>query len=405
MTEPIVLDEYETVAALLTLEEVAVLRKLVGSRLSITASDIAGEWVIRATSYVGTVVVGPVRVLVRPKVSNANLFHLLEAGGTPLEVRPEMFEYQRTGDLVPSFATFYARVAESALGRGMHRAYEEQEDLLVTIRGRLAVENLPRQAGLALPVPCRYDEHTADVPLNRIVKAATSRLSRLRGVTSTTRAALASILARFEEVSPLAGSELRTPTIFNRLNNHYRPVERLARMVLLGSSFLDLVGDAEAGAFLVNMNAVFEEFVEARLHDYLLGRLQVEGQQARWLDSGHRVVHMMPDLTFRKDGVALFVGDTKYKLLIDEEKGRNPDYYQLLAYTTALGVAEGILVYCHDEGSAPHSIIVEHVGKRLFVRGIRLEGTPTDVDAQLRSLADWIADRCSLQAMARARVA
>ena len=165
-------------------------------------------------------------------------------------------------------------------------------------------------------------------------------------------------------------------------------------MVLHGSTLLDLVGDAEAGAFLVNMNAVFEEFVEARLTEYLLGNLQVEGQRTRWLDSGHRVVQLVPDLIFRRTGRTLFVGDTKYKLLADEEKGRNPDYYQLLSYTTALNVPEGLLVYCHDDGTPPHSIVVEHVGTQLFVSGIRLEGTPRDVDAQLRTLADWIADRC-----------
>ena len=394
MNDAIVLDEYESAVTPLTLDDVAALRALVGSRLSVTAADTPGEWVIRASSYVGTVVAGAVRVLVRPKVSNANLFHLLEAGGQALDVRPEAFEYEQTGDLVPSFATFFARVAETALGRGVHRAYDEREEPVLAIRGRVAVATQQRQIGLPLPVACRYDEYTADVPLNRIIKAAATRLSRLRGVTSTTRSALASILTRLEEVSSLQGPDLRLPTVFNRLNTHYRPVERLARMVLQGSSLLDLVGDAEAGAFLVNMNTVFEEFVEARLTEYLLGNLQVEGQRTRWLDSGHRVVQLVPDLIFRRAGRPLFVGDTKYKLLADEEKGRNPDYYQLLAYTTALNVPEGLLVYCHDDGTPPHSIVVEHVGTRLFVRGIRLDGTPPDVDAQLRTLADWIAERC-----------
>ena len=394
MNDTIVLDEYESAVTPLSLDDVAALRALVGSRLSVTAADTPGDWVIRASSYVGTVVVGAVRVLVRPKVSNANLFHLLEAGGQALDVRPEAFEYEKTGDLMPSFATFFARLAETALGRGVHRAYDEREEPVLTIRGRVAVATQQRQIGLPLPIVCRYDEYTADVPLNRIVKAAATRLSRLRGVTSTTRSALASILARLEEVSSLQGPDLRLPTVFNRLNTHYRPVERLARMVLHGSTLLDLVGDAEAGAFLVNMNAVFEEFVEARLTEYLLGNLQVEGQRTRWLDSGHRVVQLVPDLIFRRTGRPLFVGDTKYKLLADEEKGRNPDYYQLLSYTTALNVPEGLLVYCHDDGTPPHSIVVEHVGTQLFVKGIRLEGTPRDVDAQLRTLADWIADRC-----------
>lgn len=392
--DPIVLDEYESSVVALSTEEVAGLRALTGTRLSITAADTPGEWVIRATAHVGTVVLGGVRILIRPKVSNANLFHLLEAGGDALSVRPEAFEYDRTSDLVPSFATFFARVAEAALGRGVHRAYEEREEPLVALRGRVATAAVQRQLGLSVPVTCRFDDYTADVVLNRIIKAATDRLRRLRGVTSTTRAALASILVRLEEVSPLQGLELRTATRFNRLNMHYRAAERLARMVLQGSSLMDLVGDAEAGAFLVNMNALFEEFVEARLREYLLGRMQVEGQAKRWLDTGHRVVQIVPDLIFSRGGPPLYVGDTKYKLLVDEDRGRNPDYYQLLAYTTALDVHEGVLIYCHDDGIAPQPIVVENTGTRLFVRGIRLDGTPAEVDGQLRDLADWVVERC-----------
>lgn len=395
MEEPIVLDEYESAVVRLSVEEVAGLRALAGPRLSINAADTPGEWVIKATANVGTVVLGAVRVLIRPKVSNANLFHLLEASGDALNVRPEAFEYDRTGDLVPSFATFFARVAETALGRGVHRAYEQREEPLLALRGRIAVAAQQRRLGLPLPVACRFDEYTADVPLNRIVKAATERLRRLRGVTSTTRTALASILGQLEEVSPMRGAELRTATVFNRLNMHYRSAERLARMVLQGSSLLDLVGDAEAGAFLVNMNALFEEFVEARLRDYLLGRLQVEGQTKRWLDSGRHVVQIVPDLVFTRGGPPLYVGDTKYKLLMDDERGRNPDYYQLLAYTTALDVREGVLIYCHDDGIAPQPIVVEHADTRLFVRGVRLDGTPAELDGQLRDLADWLVARCA----------
>lgn len=393
--EPVVLDEYESTIVPLSVEEVAGLQALAGPRLSITAADAPGQWVIRATAHVGTVVFRTVRVLIRPKVSNANLFHLLEAGGDALGVRPEAFEYERTSDLVPSFATFFVRVVETALGRGVHRAYEERDEALFALRGRIAMAAQQRRLGLPLPAACRFDEYTADVALNRIIKAAAERLRRLRGVTSTTRAALGSILGRLEAVSPLCGSELRAPTVFNRLNMHYRSAERLARMVLQGSSLLDLVGDAEAGAFLVNMNALFEEFVEARLRGYLLGRLQVLGQATRWLDSGHRVVRIVPDLVFTGADSVLYVGDAKYKLLVDEQGGRNTDYYQLLAYTTALDLREGVLVYCHDDGIAPQPIVVEHAGTQLFVRGVRLDGTPAEVDGQPRDLADWLVGRCA----------
>ena len=110
MNDAIVLDEYESTVTPLSLDDVAALRALVGFRLSVTAADTPGDWVIRASSYVGTVVVGAVRVLVRPKVSNSQpVSYSSRQVGPALDVRPEAFDYDAgPGDLVPAFATFFA---------------------------------------------------------------------------------------------------------------------------------------------------------------------------------------------------------------------------------------------------------------------------------------------------------
>jgi 5-methylcytosine-specific restriction enzyme subunit McrC len=52
-------------------------------------------------------------------------------------------------------------------------------------------------------------------------------------------------------------------------------------------------------------------------------------------------VRMKPDLEFRRQGTTAYVGDIKYKLTADA-RARNADYYQLLAYTTAMDLPEGV---------------------------------------------------------------
>ena len=47
-------------------------------------------------------------------------------------------------------------------------------------------------------------------------------------------------------------------------------------------------------------------------------------------------------------GRTRFVADIKYKLTDDSAGGSNADLYQLLAYTTALDLPEGMLIYCLD---------------------------------------------------------
>ena len=153
-----------------------------------------------------------------------------------------MFDYDRTSDLVPSFATFFARHLEQALAQGIPRAYQEQQERMSGIRGRI---DLPAQqclAGLPLPVECRFDDYTADIPLNRILRGAAGRLLRLPGVTTTTRQALQRLAARLAEASSPTSVDLRSETVFTRLNVHCRPAERLARMVLGNSSLLDAAG-------------------------------------------------------------------------------------------------------------------------------------------------------------------
>ncbi|MGZ4790364.1 MAG: 5-methylcytosine restriction system specificity protein McrC, partial [Ilumatobacteraceae bacterium] len=162
--------------------------------------------------------------------------------------------------------------------------------------------------------------------------------------------------------------------------------------ILDGTAIVDRLGGRTAGVFFVNMNVVFERFVEARLRQCLRGRVRVEGQAISTLDD-HRHVAIQPDLVFRDAGRALFVGDAKYKLA-EQGIGRQSDYYQLLAYTTAYAVGEGVLIYCRDDGAPPAAeVVVRHSGARLHTRAVYLGSSPKEIDLQLAAIAEWIANR------------
>jgi 5-methylcytosine-specific restriction enzyme subunit McrC len=122
--------EYGGAEAELSFEKVSALARLAGHRLTVLPGRAPGRWRIKASSYVGTVVTPELKVLVVPKVATANLFHLLEAGGRPLAVGAETYDYDTTGDLMPSFATFYARHLEIALGHGLPRGYRGHDERL-----------------------------------------------------------------------------------------------------------------------------------------------------------------------------------------------------------------------------------------------------------------------------------
>ena len=389
--EPVVISEYGTAEVDLEAEAVVQLRRVVGTRLTVTPTERTDRWELRAGSHVGTVVVPGLRLLIRPKVEAANLFHMLEAGGSALGIGAGIFDYQQTHDLLPAFATFYARLLERTFARGIARQYLQQEDRLVTIRGRVDTKAQLRLAGLSLPVACTFDDYTSDIALNRLVRAAADRLLRLPGVTTPTRYALSALAARLEEVTALRTQDVETPTVFNRLNRHYEPVERLARLVLAGSTINEHAGATAAGTFLIDMNRLFEEFVESRLSRSLLGRLDVRGQYPTALDR-QGLVPMRPDLVFLDSGRVVYVADSKYKVTATGF-GREADYYQLLAYVTGLGLREGVLVYCHHDGAAPKRVAVRNTDVALHTWPIRLTGTPQQLDDEVATLAGWIFER------------
>ncbi len=105
-------------------------------------------------------------------------------------------------------------------------------------------------------------------------------------------------------------------------------------------------------------------------------------------------MRIRPDLCLvdRSSNRPLLVGDIKYKLAKDG-RGRATDYQQLLAYTTAMGLAEGVLIYCHSSGATGSHITVRNTHQTLYIRTLDLSGTPAEVEGQLDELAAWILTR------------
>jgi 5-methylcytosine-specific restriction enzyme subunit McrC len=182
----------------------------------------------------------------------------------------------------------------------------------------------------------------------------------------------------------------------NRLNVHYEPALRLARLLLENLTLVDQRGGTTASSFLVDMNQLFERFVTERLRRALRGRLEVRSQTLAHLGEG-RQVPMRPDLEFRRRGRTVYVADIKYKLTADA-RARTADYYQLLAYTTALDLPEGVLIYCLADGGQPErTVTVRHAGKRLHTRAIDLTGSASEVASETELLASWVSSQASVR--------
>jgi 5-methylcytosine-specific restriction enzyme subunit McrC len=204
------------------------------------------------------------------------------------------------------------------------------------------------------------------------------------------RQALREFDLALQNVSLIQFSSQNVPVVqFTRLNQRYRPAIMLARLILRATSFDLGSGAVAASEFLVDMNSVFEDFVTAALGEALGKKgLRLESQDDRLrLDLGNRI-RLVPDLAVWQAGRCLFVGDVKYKRT-EWNRGRNPDLYQLLAYTVAADLPNGVLLYAKgEEHPGRHSI--RHAGKELRVEALDLEAPPESLLQQIGSIAQTV---------------
>ena len=144
-----------------------------------------------------------------------------------------------------------------------------------------------------------------------------------------------------------------------------------------------------AAAFLLDMSKVFETFVVTALREELGLTDRQFPQEARGrrlhLDAGKRLV-LKPDLSWWEAGECLFVGDVKYKRTPETSGVLHPDVYQLLAYTTATGLPDGLLVYAAAAGEAQENVYrVAAADKDLQTVNLDLDQEPDAASATTTS--------------------
>jgi 5-methylcytosine-specific restriction enzyme subunit McrC len=390
----VVLYEHSTVEQALPDRTARALAAVAPDALTVAPAPRPGMWRISAGRYVGSVTVDGVRVLIRPKIRAENVFLFLGAGLPQAAWRSEAFDYATHGDLLPAVLAFFARTVETTLATGLLRSYRERLERLATVRGRIDFAGQLRRGALDLPVQCRFDDYTADIAENRYLRAGVRRALRFPQLPPADRRRLLRSLVAMEDAADTAPApDAIDRIVFTRLNLHYRPMLRLAEVVLRHLSLVDIEGRRSASAFLVDMPDLFERFVTEQLTTRLRGRLLVDSQTDRRLDVGGRI-SLRPDLEFRLAAQVVGVADIKYKLT-DDARARGDDYRQLLAYTVALGLDDGVLIYCRPTGGRTEgTATVVRSGTRLHIVAINAGGVPASVLTEIDALADAVVARC-----------
>ena len=346
------LREYKTEEVGLSARELRALRTH-RKELALTIEPADDDaWGLTPASTVGALEIEDIlSVSIRPKLDIARVLFLASYALGEFKLADlDSFDFPEEHHPVEAVAFLFADAARRAFARGLLHGYRTEEEALLTVRGRIRFdEQIRKRFGVPLPAEVRYDDFTEDIPENQLVKAATHVLGAMRLRDPKSRALLGRAAATLENVSLVHFPPESVPEItFNRLNGHYRQVIGLSRLILRHAMVETGRGRVRAPGFLMDMNRVFEGFVRRALREKLqLTEREFPANKQRPFDRNDNI-RIEPDLSWWKAGTCVFAGDAKYKP-IKYQHAPNADVYQLLAYSTALDLPGGILIYAKGE--------------------------------------------------------
>lgn len=261
-----------------------------------------------------------------------------------------------------------------AVRQGMPRRYVGHEDDLPALRGRL---DLMRQfttlAANPAQLACRFDALSHDIALNRIMKAAITRLGRIARSADNQRR-LRELAFAYADITEVPVSALRwDQVVLDRTNERWRELINLAKL-LLGERFQTTSAGGQAGfSLLFEMNMLFEAYIARMLARGLAGtglRVVAQGGRRYCLEtedaSRRQLFQTRPDILIKRDDdVIVQVIDTKWKRItarIDDAKQgvSQSDVYQMMAYGQLYGCPRLTLLYPHHAELGDTALSVSH---------------------------------------------
>ena len=353
--------------------------------------QLTSEGQLRTSNFskVGFIRHGNSLVRIEPKISIRKVLQLISPTLEDVQILSEQVEISESDDWTHALTEFFISASNVALALGPLHGYRGVTEAANLVKGRIDFSRqLKRNPGRPIPIEIDFDEFSPDIPENRIILTALQVLLTRFPLDVDQRNRLFELQYVLAAVTPIEHHK-RIPTVtLTSLNNHYGPALRIAELIL-GFQGLDAdVGETSASSFLLDMERIFEKYLENRFsilseEGSQIFRAQGSGES---LDRGG-LVGIRPDYLWFEGGKATGVADAKYKVFSTKASVPNDDVYQMVTYCTRYGLHKGYLIYA----SSPNfSIDVEGSAITIEVRGVDLSLELPEIEEQIAALLDEV---------------
>jgi 5-methylcytosine-specific restriction enzyme subunit McrC len=321
-------------------------------------------------------------VTIAPKVSTARIIRMLAYVydfGDGDFFKDEDVHYSKDHLLFEPFVSLFADLTERRIRRGLFQDYIRREENLAVLKGRLLFNPHLRDNYLRRPERafCAYYENTCDIEDNQIIRWTISRIPTALFSGPVARR----LVANFHQMDPVSLLEPASNVFgrrhYHRLNDDYRRLHNLCRLLLDGCSFSEQVGDVRFRGFLIDMNVLFEKFVTnafIKMGRKLPGMPLTIGSQDSTLLSQPGSIYRLkikPDITVRAAEKLASIVDAKYKKAAGAYE--NHDFYQVISYATGLACPRTHLIYPATEQERDETIGIRETNITVGVHRIDLE--------------------------------
>jgi 5-methylcytosine-specific restriction enzyme subunit McrC len=343
---------------------------------------LRGGFRVEARSFVGRVKVGPLTIVVEPKIARAPMIQLLRYafGLRGVTTFDRLSHGAATLGFEDLIALELAAEVSELMARGLNRCYVARGEDLSIPRGRIDFERLARTERTTATLPCRHHLRLVDTPLNRALVMGLEQARRV-STDGEVRAVIHRVRTAFDGVTEprLSRSVLNAANRqLDRTTGAYAAALALIDLLLDGAGVV--LGDGRAvplQGFLFDMNRFFQALLGRFLRDYLEGGAVIEERPLRGMlrwDSASNPQRLKdplprPDFAVRVAGDRLELLDAKYQDLAHRPPSRGV-IYQLAMYALS------------RDGNARATVL--HPGSRTDREQVLLVCTPTRGDGQAR---------------------
>jgi 5-methylcytosine-specific restriction enzyme subunit McrC len=315
---------------------------------------------IAATSYVGRLDIGPLRIVIQPKLKAAPLTTLVRYAyglrnlSTIDETRTPTIHHGMHDLLIAMLAD----EVEELLSRGLARRYIPVSEKLESPRGRILVTEVARQGGITeARLPCLHFDRNVNWHLYQILCAGLGVTAEMTEDRELQRR-IHRLLGMFDGVDRMRRLDIaeidRAEHALTRLTIANAPALTIIRLLrsMHGAAFEQLGGQIRTPGFLFDMNSFFQRLLSRFLRENLTVRRIADERPIRSVFAyssdanprGQSAPSPRPDYAlFRASTLEGFL-DAKYRDIW--ERGLPPEWlYQLSVYALASPSQTSVLLY------------------------------------------------------------